>query len=73
MKTKYKFIHFKEYKQEGVAYTMHNIRTGIAMGAVSYYPQWKQFVVEFVEDCVFNNQCLIDIADFLSQLNRSKP
>lgn len=69
MKTKYKFIHFVEFKKEGIAYTMHNRKSGVAMGAVSYYPPWKQFIVEFVEDCVFNNQCLRDIADFLDQVN----
>ena len=72
MKTKYKFIHFQEYKKEGKAYTIHNNKSGIAMGAVFYYTVWKQFVVEFVEDCVFNNQCLLDIADFLRQLNETK-
>lgn len=51
---------------------MHNIKTGAAMGAVSYYAPWKQFVIEFVEDCVFNNQCLKDITDFLEQLNREQ-
>lgn len=71
MKRKYKFIHFVEYKKEGIAYTMHNNNeSGEAMGAVSYYPQWRQFIIEFTENCVFNNQCLIDIADFLSQLNK---
>ena len=70
VKLKYKYIHFVEYKRESIAYTMHNTKSGEAMGAVSYYPQWRQSVVEFVENCVFNNQCLKDIADFLEQLNR---
>ncbi len=35
------------------------------MLVVEFYKPWKQHIVQFNDGCVFNNQCLIDIADFL--------
>lgn len=71
MKTRYRFIHFKE---EGpalkpVVWLCLNNRDGSILGAIEYYRPWKQHVIDFREDCVFNSQCLVDIADFLVQLN----
>ena len=70
LKLKYKYITFQEYKKEGVAYLMYNRKASVPIGSVFFYETWKQFVVEFVENCVFNCQCLNDIANFLETLNR---
>lgn len=73
MKKVYKYIKFTEYKKQGIAYELRNKKSNEVMGDVYYYSQWRQFVIDFREDCVFNNQCLLDIADFLEQLNKGKP
>lgn len=68
MKTKYKYIHFDE-TIKGRWYCYRN-KSGEDLGNAEYYKPWRQWVMEFKEDYVFNAQCLIDIADFLSQLNK---
>ncbi len=73
MKTKYKFIHFNKCPDGSQwDYILHNNKTNDILGFIFYYPQWKQSVIEFEEKCVFNNQCLFDITNFLHQLNEAK-
>ena len=69
MKTRYKYIHFDE-SIEGSWYCYNNKTEG-DLGCATYYESWKQWVMEFDEGCVFNNQCLRDIIDFLDQLNKT--
>ena len=69
LKTKYKFIHFIEGNAD-TKWKCCNNRDYSILGTIEYYPRWKQYVIEFTERCVFNNQCLKDIADFLKDLNR---
>jgi len=74
LKTDYKYIRFKlvdveDYKKGAECV---NKKSGVLLGYVEYYKSWKQYVIEFLEDCVFNASCLKDIADFLSQLNKDK-
>lgn len=67
MKTVYRYIRFD---LEGGYWKCMNKRAANILGYASYYPQWKQWVMEFERDCVFNNSCLNDMAHFLSQLNK---
>ncbi len=72
MKIKYKFIYFAKCNSSSKGWLwacMTNKNKGI-LGVITYYKWWKQHVIEFREGCVFNNQCLKDIADFLEQLNK---
>ena len=74
LKTEYKYISFKltdveDYKKGAECL---NKKSGLCLGYVEYYKPWKQYVIEFLEDCVFNNSCLLDIADFLGQLNKNE-
>lgn len=72
MKLIYKYIYFEKCTVGGVFYAMNNKRSEESLGSIYYYEQWKQFVVEPLEGCVFNTQCLCDIAHFLKQLNEAK-
>ena len=70
MKTEYKYIKFEwcelvDYKR----WDCINKKGGDTLGWVTYYRPWKQYVMEFSDNCVFNNSCLRDIAHFISQLN----
>ena len=71
MKTRYKFIHFKKFGIRGEWACLNN-KTKDVMGVVGFYKFWKQYTIDFHEQCVFNNQCLRDIADFLDQLNKER-
>jgi len=71
LKTEYKYIVFKftdaaDHKKGAECL---NKKSGTILGYVEYYTPWKQYVIEFREDFVFNVSCLKDIADFLRQLN----
>ena len=67
MKTKYKFIHFKQL--ENSLWACNNNKSLDTLGYVEYYPRWKQYVFSTLSpDVVFNVSCLNDIADFIKQL-----
>ena len=68
MKTKYKYINFKKTPEETQWICLNN-GAGNILGVIEYHPKWRQYVIDFKERCIFNNQCLCDIADFLTQLN----
>ncbi len=72
MRTEYKYIKFtfvdsNDHKKGGDCL---NKKSTTVLGYWQYYKPWKQYVIEFLEDCVFNETCLRDIADFLNQLNK---
>ena len=78
MKTRYKYIHFKEVlagqhiSGQKLQWACLNNQSKAILGMIEYYPRWKQYVIDFREICIFNNQCLNDISDFLTQLNTQK-
>lgn len=67
MKTRYKHIHFVQAKKEGVWNILNN-GTKTFLGAIVFFKSCNEYVAEFAPCCVFNEQCLTDIADFLKQL-----
>jgi len=68
IRTEYKFIVFRENPSIGV-WNFFNKRSGYELGVVEYFRHWKQYVVQFVPDAIFSKQYLLDIADFIRQLN----
>ena len=70
LKLKYKFIYFS--KMSPKKWHCHNVKSEMLLGKVVLYEPWNQFVIEFVPGAIFNNQCLKDIANFLTQIN-NKP
>ncbi len=73
MKTKYKFINFKEIQKDTSARPIYNIfnnKSNEELGGISYYHRWKQYVfyINPEADAIFNDSCLLDIVDFIKQL-----
>ena len=75
MNTKYKHIHFEidEYWKttlgsEKDVWVCYSNKPTSELGYISWYPAWKQYVVNFNVDAVFNQNCLVDIIDFIKQL-----
>ena len=69
MKTKYRHIHF--VSDEDKSWACFDNKTQDGLGWVSYYLPWEKYVVDFINpDCVFDENCLNDIIDFLNQLNK---
>ncbi len=68
MKTKFKHIHFEESPEDlGPGWECFNNKSGDLMARVEYYKPWKKHVIEFTDGFVFDESCLRDIADFLTQ------
>ena len=72
LKTRYKYIQFVELPKKplDILWQCLNNRSKEPLGVITFYKPWKQHVIQFNDGCVFNNQCLKDIADFLEQLNK---
>lgn len=73
LKTKYKYIEFEESPdKEAKLWVCLNRKAESHLADLIYYEPWRQWVVEFQPECVFNNTCLNDISHFLRQLNQIK-
>ena len=76
MKTVYEYIKF--WRTDHIAagkecWECINKKSNSPLCAIGYYKPWHQWVMlKLADDAVFNNQCLLDIADFLDQLNEKK-
>lgn len=70
MKTKYKYIEFKKLNDE--CWWVENHKTGDYLGDVEYNNEWGQW--EFLPGHFtgYSHQCLLDLADFVNQLNNAK-
>lgn len=70
MTTKYKYIHFIkiEDKPKTSVWQCLNNKSKAELGVVKWYPSWRQYCFFTTYQAVFNNSCLLDISDFISQL-----
>ena len=75
LKQRYKFIHFGRVAVVNCEYEWKCLtnKSNEPLGVILFYKPWKQYVIQFNDGCVFNNQCLADISDFLGQLTKNKP
>ena len=73
MKTKYKYIHFVETEElvtNKKVWECRNNRTKDILSDILYYKPWKEYCFAPREQgVIFNSGCLVDIADFIKQLN----
>ena len=74
LKTKYKYIRF-EYRKRILDKLEDNYwlcinNKGIELGCVLYYAKWKEWEFAPYEGMGFTVECLREIADFISQLNK---
>jgi len=77
MKQYYKHIHFTQMGRRcWVCYSnIHNEYGACSsLGSINYYPAWKQycFYSTPISDIILSQSCLLDIADFLEQVNENK-
>ena len=49
-----------------------SMSSGDLLGGVCWYGPWRQYVFEPEDGTVFNNGCLNDISDFLSEMNAAR-
>ena len=75
MKTKYKYIFFEEDRKfdNKPLYICRNNKSKSELAMIFYYATWKQYCfTQSGSDIVLSQDCLLDIADFLKQLNGEK-
>jgi len=70
MKMKYKYIRFR--KCLGYYEIISNSQ-GVVLGTIEWYKVWKQFCFIPKDNCIFSRSCMLDIADFLDQLQKERP
>lgn len=70
MKNKYKHIHFVDFEdKDGVHYVCYANKDRAILGGIEYYERWGQYVY-MPNNSLYSRDCLLDIADFLAQLNK---
>jgi len=69
MKTRYRHIHFEEdtrMEVEGkITWFCRNNRDRSILGRITWYAPWRRWVFEAKPGCVFDYNCLRDVAGFL--------
>ena len=45
---------------------------GTVLGVIKWYGAWRQYCFFSEGDCLFNNTCLKDIYEYMSELNKEK-
>lgn len=71
MKTKYKYIHFKEIDSTGKKTSIWeciNNNSLDVLGFIRWYSSWRQYYLFPREYIAFNKGCLEDINNFITQL-----
>lgn len=74
MKTKYRFIEFKELapKPKTRVWSMVNLRSQDEIGRVEWYPQWRRYCYSPTCPAWMSEECLFDIIDFLKQADKDQ-
>lgn len=72
MKTKYKFIEFHQSTliTDRVIWDVYNHKYKQLLGFLEYNKKWKEWEFMPSEGTGWTIQCLIDVADFIKQLNK---
>jgi hypothetical protein len=71
LKTKYKYISFVESNHKGIAYDCINNRTKTVLAYIFYYKKWNEYCFSQAnQGMIFNDGCLLDVVNFIQQLNK---
>jgi len=65
------FCHVSD-KQKTSVWHVVNLRSGLLLGVVEWYPPWRQYVFFPEADTVFSKDCLEEINRLLIELNSKK-
>jgi len=68
-RTKYMTFRLIDKKPKTTEWCVENNKSGGTLGFIEWYGPWRQYVFTPLEECVFNNDCLSEIATFLTDLN----
>ena len=66
-----KYLVFDKYVTPGrkmPSYGVKNKQSLITLGAIYFYPAWRKYVFEAVNDTIFDASCLTDIVNFMQEI-----
>lgn len=67
---KTKWLRFVVYERKPKTLVLHVINTkDVYLGEISWHPPWRQYVYQSIEFAIYNNGCLDDISQVLTDLN----
>jgi hypothetical protein len=74
MKTEYEFIHFVKIadKTRTSVWSCQNNKTDDELGKIEWYPGWRQYCYFPTVQAVYSIGCLVNIAEFISQLMKER-
>lgn len=75
MKTEYKYLSFdlsEKQPKKTTSWYCRNKHSKDILGIVKWYPAWRQYCFFPTCQAVYNNSCLLDISNFLTQLDTSR-
>jgi hypothetical protein len=75
MNTEYNYLSFdftEKQPKKTSSWNCRNKRTKDVLGVVKWYSAWRQYCFFPTCPAVYNNSCLSDISDFLTQLNKER-
>lgn len=70
---KFKFISINEdgFHENKMKYIITNNKSNENLGIIFYYKPWKQYVfTQYAQNIVFNNECLLNILEFINKCNQ---
>jgi len=72
LKTKYKYISFVKSEHPGIEYNCINNKSKAVLAYIFYYKKWKEYCFSQAEQgVIFNDGCLLDLVNFIQQLNKN--
>lgn len=70
--TKYMTFQLVARKTKTTVWLVVNNKSGSLLGGIEWYSHWRQYIFETYDHRVFNNSCLNDISQFLTELNTNQ-
>ena len=66
--TKYMNFYLQEKKPKTGVWSVLNSSSNALLATIEWYPSWRQYIIHFNADAVFNDSCLDDIHSFMQAL-----
>ncbi len=71
-RTKYMTFRLVERKPKTTGWDVINNKSDALLGVIEWYGPWRQYTFEAIDQPIFNNACLTELAAFLTELNEQQ-
>ena len=70
--TKYMNFYLQEKKAKTGVWVALNSKSNAWLATFKWYPAWRQYIVQFDPEAIFNDGCLNDIYSFMRALHNKE-